>query len=594
MSPVPMPPQAVLDRFFPAVRPGPAEGVFELGLVLGGTVSAGAYTAGALDFFLEALEAWHAQTRPPHQVRIPFVAGASGGAICAAILGLLSRKSVPHITGMDSPYVRSTAPSGNKLWDIWVNEIDVSGLLATDDLGAGPIESLINCRPLDRVIDEMAAFGRTTGDFDRPYFPAPYRMAVTLGNMRGIPFRLDVPGFDGWDGAAFLAHDDFARFAIPNGASPAAEGEAGKRPDEFWVDPGLVGQGADFVGYDAYALFAAGSAAFPVGLKARALSRPAEHYLYRPYVQPRQSGYRVDWPNPDWANVLDPGSTRYAFTAIDGGTFNNDPMQLVHRALAGLVGENPRDPATATRALFMVDPLATRPARVPAVPTDLMGVVARLLGTMTEGTRYLTADMALLGDPKVFSRYQLVPSRPDLGLLGEEALTTAHLMAFAGFCARGFRVHDFLLGRINMQQYLRTELMLRGDNPLFAGWTDPALRSRFALDGENRRVSVTTTTDPTTYDLPVIPDLSYDGEGPIAALPNTQMLPWPTGALDPARLRDAVDERIGAVIDALREQEMPGAISWALGGMIEPAIARNLTGRLIDGLTASLRRAKLL
>jgi predicted patatin/cPLA2 family phospholipase len=42
---------------FPAVIPDPPPGTFELGLVLGGTVSAGAYTAGALDFLLQALEA---------------------------------------------------------------------------------------------------------------------------------------------------------------------------------------------------------------------------------------------------------------------------------------------------------------------------------------------------------------------------------------------------------------------------------------------------------------------------------------------------------------------------------------------------------
>ena len=33
---------------------------FELALVLGGTVSAGAYTAGALDFLIEALDCWEA------------------------------------------------------------------------------------------------------------------------------------------------------------------------------------------------------------------------------------------------------------------------------------------------------------------------------------------------------------------------------------------------------------------------------------------------------------------------------------------------------------------------------------------------------
>ena len=39
--------------------PGPAD-TFEIGLVMGGAVSAGAYTAGVLDFLFETLDAWEA------------------------------------------------------------------------------------------------------------------------------------------------------------------------------------------------------------------------------------------------------------------------------------------------------------------------------------------------------------------------------------------------------------------------------------------------------------------------------------------------------------------------------------------------------
>src|SRR5438093_8248516 len=64
---------------------------FELALVLGGTVSAGAYTAGALDFLIEALDAW-TQLRdrgngaaPQHKVVLRVVTGTSGGGVIAAI-----------------------------------------------------------------------------------------------------------------------------------------------------------------------------------------------------------------------------------------------------------------------------------------------------------------------------------------------------------------------------------------------------------------------------------------------------------------------------------------------------------------------------
>jgi len=584
---MPLPPPDA-DILFPPSRSGPAPQVFEMGLVLGGSVSAGAYTAGALDFLLEALEAWHAGT-PPHRVEIPFSAGASGGAICAAILGLLSRKQVRHIAGIDDPAYVNPAPTGNKLWDIWVNEVDIHPMLDTSDLAVGgPLPSLLNVQTLNNIIGEMAQFATSAGTFDRPYFPAPYRMAVTLTNMRGVPFRLDVPGIESWSGAAYVAHDDFARFAIPNGAS-----EAEKRPDEFWVDPGLSANGSDYVDYTIYATYAAASGAFPVGLLARSVQRPSAHYLYRPYVQPRENGYAVDWPQPEWSYVIDPGSTQYAFSCVDGGVFNNDPIALVHRALAGLVGENPRAPESATRALFMIDPLAPKPAHIDPVDTDVMSVIKNLTGFVTGGARYLTADMALIGDPTVFSRFQLAPTRPDLGLVGEIALAGDFFEAFGGFIHRDFRRHDFLLGRINMQNYLRTTFILRGDNKLFANWENrPDLIKRFAVDFDGARIMP--SDDKSQYFLPVIPDTSYLGTGPIAAAPNTEILPWPMNSFDPGSLSGAIEKRLDAVLYALQKQELPGFINGLLTGLVGPGLSGLLAGRIVGAMKAEMVVKKLL
>jgi len=48
-----------VQKWFLDTSPVPDK-TFELALVLGGTVSAGAYTAGALDFLIEALDCWEA------------------------------------------------------------------------------------------------------------------------------------------------------------------------------------------------------------------------------------------------------------------------------------------------------------------------------------------------------------------------------------------------------------------------------------------------------------------------------------------------------------------------------------------------------
>jgi hypothetical protein len=49
-------------------------GGFEIGLVMAGAVSAGAYTAGVVDFLIQALDQWHATPLTLTQVDSSFVA----------------------------------------------------------------------------------------------------------------------------------------------------------------------------------------------------------------------------------------------------------------------------------------------------------------------------------------------------------------------------------------------------------------------------------------------------------------------------------------------------------------------------------------
>lgn len=598
VAPPPPPSPDLIDALFPLQRSDPAKGVFELGLVLGGTVAAGAYTAGALDCLLEILEGWQ-DSNPPHQTQIPFVAGASGGSICAGLLALLSRKRVPHITASSADLISSDAPTGNPLWDVWVNGLDGMQFLSTSDIGSDDLASLLNPSCIDQMAKQLARFAQTAGNDTRPYFPAPFRMAVTLTNLRGIPYVLDVPHYQGWGGAVYTAHHDYARFAIPNGAlaepplphgaqpSPAAA-RGGKRPDEFWVDPAALSLGSDYVDYQTLINYAIGSAAFPAGLVARQLTRPAIHYMYRPYVRPKPGGAVVELPPPDWQTLLADGPD-YSFTTVDGGTFDNDPVQLVHQALAGMVGENLRDPATARRALFMIDPLAAKPRHLDNPSTALFPALGALVKSLIDGSRYLTADMALMADKQIYSRFQLVPTRDDLGKVGEEALATDFLEAFGGFFCRDFRVHDFILGRINMRNYLRSTLILRGDNSLFDAWGAQD-RVRWAVDATGNRMEVSAGTRTQDYFLPVIPDTSYAGVGPLGVFPDARTLPWPWKKLDPQSLQQPISDRVDAILTKLRKQELPGLGGWLLGGLLEPSLADEITKEIIkaiqDGLAA--------
>ena len=140
---------ARLKLLFPEVTEDPPPRTFELGMVLGGTVSAGSYTAGALDYLLEALEAWHADPEAPHRVVITTAAGTSGGAVCASILGLLSSRVVPHVAKDETPPGQEANPVAtmNPLWDLWINDFQIAKLLQTDDLGQDAVPVRASRRP---------------------------------------------------------------------------------------------------------------------------------------------------------------------------------------------------------------------------------------------------------------------------------------------------------------------------------------------------------------------------------------------------------------------------------------------------------------
>jgi|SRR6516162_2049396 predicted acylesterase/phospholipase RssA len=66
-----------------------ANDTFYIGLALSGAISAGAYTAGVLDFFFQALNEWEkaraAPGTPGYRVDVQVVTGASAGAITGAL-----------------------------------------------------------------------------------------------------------------------------------------------------------------------------------------------------------------------------------------------------------------------------------------------------------------------------------------------------------------------------------------------------------------------------------------------------------------------------------------------------------------------------
>lgn len=526
------------DTLFPASKEDPPANVFELGLVMGGTVSAGAYTAGVVDFLVEALDAWSAAkaNKEPDvatwDTRLKVVTGTSGGGVTGAILG--------RALSFDFPHVRlaslNAEQMANPFYRVWVRNLDISGMLETGDLKDKPFKSLLNGAPLDVSATDIAQFQSENPAMPqkiRAYVDNPLPTIMTVTNMRGIPTRIDFGS--GGLSQGYVTHADFVRYAVftRGGSNPI-------RPDEFGVSstPGTSG----FVGWDVVAKSALATGAFPGGLPARDQSRPLSHYRYRPFSVPvdTTAAARVRQLPVAWEAILGNQTTvedRYDFLCVDGGVMDNEPIELCRQVLAGIYGRNPRDSRKACRGVLLVDPFAESPTLGDKGFSSLPTTLFQLLGAWKDEARYDTRDLLLAADADCFSRFMITARRGNF--VGSRAIATANTGAFGGFLCEAYRRHDYLLGRKNCQEYLRTELVAHRENPLFSNWllTAPAeVVNEFAV-----------TVQGETY-LPLIPLYGSCREV-------EQLEPWPKGKFDP-RAKDfqkKLKARVSGVLDCLAD-----------------------------------------
>lgn len=223
------------DAMFPKEVPLPKDGIFELGLVMGGTVSAGAYTAGVIDFLIEALDTWEAQRKanpddtsiPSWAVQIKAVAGTSGGGVIGAILARALSFKFPPVrkseTSDPNIYMQ------NPLYRIWVEELDIFSMLDTGDLAKGSnLYSVLNPKSLDLskglICNYEAKFSHEF--LKRDYVASPLPVFLTLTNLRGIPYSLDMGGELG---QSYVDHADYVRLTVftQGGNSPLHDNEFG-------------------------------------------------------------------------------------------------------------------------------------------------------------------------------------------------------------------------------------------------------------------------------------------------------------------------------------------------------------------------------
>ena len=523
------------------------EPAIELGLVLAGAVSGGAYLAGVVDFLIEALDAWEASRAsrdgpvPTHRVRLRVLSGASAGAMTSGIAArALVSEFEPARLGAPAP-----DPRKNRLHDAWVRAIDIRPLLGKADLADGkPVTSVLDSSALERIAGEALD---TVPRYDaRAYLADPFGVTFSIANLRGVPYGFRLFGMSGDAYFNMSSHLDDVLFEVsPSGGPRALAPELG------------AGEG-----WGALANAALASGAFPLGLRPRIVSRSATDYDGR-------FGRRPSW----MGDVAD-----YEFLAVDGGLMDNEPLELARRYLDAAADASD----AAHRAIVLVDPF-------PAPPTfdadymaneSLLSVFGQMFDALKNQARFKPEELMLAEDEHALTRFIVSPARRDArDNPAEPAVAAAVLGGFGAFLDPAYRAHDYMLGRRNAQAFLRWHFRLPGTHPVFAAM---GAEEKARHQVRNWRGETMTQRDREGAVVPSLPIVPLMG-------PAAEPVPQPPApSSEPKILKDLeklVRGRLQKVGRALLRQELravtPPLLRPALGAFWHASISRQMARNLV-------------
>lgn len=544
---------------------------FHIGLCLAGAVSAGAYTAGAMDYFLEALEDWQMRKRrgdvnvPSHNVVIPVIGGASAGGMTGAIMASAVHDPIPPVSQAPNPLL--TPIPSNKFYHSWVDLIAddmISVMLDTSDISRQNMQSLLNTNFIDQIAARTLGVSSNTG-VQREYLDKQMKLFFTLSNLEGmdfdVAFRSNLPNYNRY---IITTHKDYLNFRM-------ADSEQDYRGDG-WIPLNFQKQlNADLVKQAAIA-----TGAFPIVFRPRKIIRDGKYLNDLNWFDPITKA--ADRP-------FDLGP--YKTLNVDGGMINNEPFEKVRSVLSDITGQN--DPEeyqsynTFKSTVLMVDPFPSQPREF-TFDTMLASVMGNTLTALINQSRIKPETLIQAMDSELAGQFLVAPIRYKRGseenFEGRYAIASGSLSGFGGFISKEFRMHDYFLGRANCEKFLRDHFTVPQDtsNPIFKEGYANIDKSVFISEKNNG--------------LQIIPIFSRRKTTPyMPTFSNGQI--WPSVTEREIRgYRNALKRRVEKILFNLADYNArERALLW-IGARI--LINGKVADSLIDSTLASLKEFGLL
>jgi predicted acylesterase/phospholipase RssA len=454
---------------------------FRIGICMAGAVSAGAYTAGVMDYLMEALSEWDKRRGqlnvPSHKVVIPIIGGASAGGMTALLTASGINNDIKPIPFPNKTNLMDEHPE-NKFYHSWVDLVDKDmflKMLDTSDISSGQVGSLLNSNFIDDIASKMILSNLNNWKETPSYFEMPVKFFTTLTNLKGFNYNVEFSGNNRKDKYNMAVHNDYACFELFD--------EITKTPQTPGWMP-LNFKTGDHVQTARDAAMATG--AFPVGLKSRILERNPIYVNSTP------------WLKDIFKNT--PATENPVKTLnVDGGMINNEPFEKVRDLLDSTTIEKDKNKYNNLKkeekqellnefntlytnfenTVLMIDPFPSQEEKDFDNSQNLTNIIGKTLSAMTSQMRAKPINYRSALEEQDASQFLISPSRKredndglSKDFFGEKAIACGGMGGFGGFINKEFRIHDFYLGRYNCEIFLRDYFTIPEEaltkNPIFA------------------------------------------------------------------------------------------------------------------------------
>lgn len=444
-----------------------------LGICLAGAVSAGAYTAGVMDYLFETLERWEIEKIkirkriednkelsdkekkiPLHDVSIEILSGASAGGMTAAILGYSFCDGTYYNKLNNQPsHFNYNIPENykdfsfekSKLYRSWVDMVDdesnkvttLDRLLDVSDIEKEKVsllnmKSLLNSSPIDQLAFAAIPQGEIFVFSPPSYVSDSLNILMSVTDIEGIPIDIRFTNINQNNPTknVLKMHSGFLRYVFETNTHINLNCDF---PEDTLTTINKKNL--------AYAAMATG--AFPFGLINRKIV--VSNKLFKNFENNLRNNYKM--------NVsLNLNQQDYNFIAVDGGAINNEPLGTTVRLMTSKIKNYYPD----EKAYYiLVDPFPnitnaqkTSPKRDISIYT-IKDLAFNLVKVFRNQSMFRQEDLlnALEMDEH---RFLIYPSKR-----GFYFLASGLIGGFSGFFKKAFRQHDYQLGRKNCQTFLR-------------------------------------------------------------------------------------------------------------------------------------------